>query len=340
MNDLDVLLSDALAADAKGAPHLPDEWVGPTTATIVAIEPRRHARHVMVGIVSVAAAAAAIGGLALVARPDGSPAPAASTAPVWQPPGEEFPLTDLGAATQSTLGPTVAALSRSVAVEGHPPIQLTTSLTYQGGGTADMVVCAAEEGSSGCRDGSAGTAVTWSIYVTSSVENKVALTTDLWLLEGVTTDAAYVTYADADVQLWQRPIGGLVAFPDAAGSDEVAVAYDAAGTELARYSVADLGSIAEAVEVPLQADLTVAQFAALTDLTSGTMADCLAMAGGTSATGEVYQFAGEVDQLAVWADCVTATQSAVADRIAELGPRFFDPVTETPLAEPSAYAPG
>ncbi len=343
MNDLDTILHAALSADAEHAPQLPDEWVGPTTAVVVPLAPRPGTRRAMAVVGAVAATAAAVGGLALVARPVATPAPAASTAPAppaWQPPGDEFPVIDLGAGTQSALGPTVAAMTRSVGVEGHPPIQLTTSLTYQGGVTADLVVCAAEEYSSGCRDGSPQSAVTWSIYVTSSVENKVSLTTDLWVLEGVAPGTAFISYIDGDVRLWQRPIAGLVVFPDVAGRDEVAIAHDAVGTELARYTLADLGPIVETVEVPPQADLTVAEFDAISDLTRDSMADCLAAAGGTSTTGEVYHFAEDVDQLAVWADCVATTQSAIADAIAEIGPQFFDPLTQTPLAEPSAYAPG
>ncbi len=313
MNDLDVILHDALTTDAERAPHLPDEWVGPTTATIVPIEPRRRTRHVLVGIGSVAAALA-IGGLALVARPGASPAPAASSTPVWQPPGVEFPSVDLGPSTYSPGGPTVAALTRAIQIDGHPVQRITTSLVYAGGDTAEVQYCVWEGGSGGCRPD--WNPATWSFLVTSSVDNRVA-TFDLLVIEGLPPEVAYVGYDDGDGPRWQRPIAGFAAFPHVLGQHRGVTAWDAAGNVLATYDEAGyLASVGELDRPPMK-EFSEEESVELDELTRSSMGECLVAGGGELSAG-VATFPDGVDQNAVWDDCVAEVKAIVAQRVSEL----------------------
>lgn len=315
MNDLDVLLHDALAADAERAPHLPDEWVGPTTATVVAIEPRRRTRRVMVGIGSVAAAAAAITGLAVVARPDSRPAPAAAPAPAWQPPGVEFASVDLGPATESPGGPTVAALARAVQIDGHPVQLITTQLAYAGGDTAEVQYCTWERGSGGCRP--EWNPATWSLAVTSSVDNRVA-DFDLLVIEGLPPEVAYVGYDDGDGPQWQRPIAGFAAFPQMLGQHSGITAWNADGDPLGTYDEAAYAASAAGSSRPPVHEFTDEEWAELDDLTRSSTGACLTARGGTLSAGGVATFPEGIDQLAVWDDCVAEVKAIVAQRVAEL----------------------
>jgi hypothetical protein len=111
------------------------------------------------------------------------------------------------------------------------------------------------------------------------------------------------------------------------------------GNELASYTLVALGAASEDLVVPMQADVTVGQFNEIDVLTSTTMGECLASAGGNADFGQVSAFPDGLDQVAIWNDCVDVTQAAVATRVAELAPRFFDPMTEAPTAVQSAHAP-
>ena len=314
MNDLDTRLHDALVADAERAPDLPVDWGGPISATIIPIERSRHGRRLAVTVGSAAAVAAAVTGLAAVARPD-APAPSASTAPAWQPPGHEFPLVDLGPATESPGGPTVAALTRAVEVEGHPVQLVTTHLVYAGGDTAEVQSCTWERGSGGCRP--EWNPATWSFGVTSSVDNGVA-TSDLLTIEGLPPEAAYVGYDDGDGPRWARPVAGFAAFPHVLGQHRGVTTWDAAGNLLATYDEAGyLASVGELERAPLK-ELSEAQSVELDALTRSSMAACLTERGGTLSAGGVATFPGGVDQLAVWDTCVAEVKATVAERVAEL----------------------
>jgi hypothetical protein len=245
----------------------------------------------------------------------------------WVPPGTEFTSTDFGPVAAFYGGPVVAGLSRQISVEGHRPLQvITASVSYQGFATATEQVCVYENGGGGCRDAASG--VPWSVFMTSSVDNGDA-EFDLWGVEGVPEKTAFVSYSDGDLQLWQRPIMGFAAFPNVAGDDEIVIAYDVDGTELGQFGVAYLTATAADLPAPLRADISEAEFQALSDLTANTVRDCLTSRGGTF-TGDLAAFPSDVDQAAVWGRCVAETKQIVGDAVKELNPRFYDPRTERP----------
>jgi hypothetical protein len=255
--------------------------------------------------------------------------------PPWSPPGTEFVSSDLGPATMVFGGPAVAALTRQVGIEGHPPIQvISTSMSYGGHANAFEQVCTSENGGSACRP--EWVTPSWSTGTTSSVANGES-TFDLWTIEGLPADTAFVTYTDGDLELWQRPIMGFVAFPNVPGEEELVVAYAVDGTEIGRFGTDEQTAAATLVAEPEppQADLSPSEFADLSELTFATLRDCLTTRGGTL-TGDVATFAPGVDQVGVWEQCVTETKQIVGDAVTELDPRFYDPVTERPQNEDPA----
>ncbi|HSP27483.1 MAG TPA: hypothetical protein VLN74_02955 [Ilumatobacteraceae bacterium] len=268
--------------------------------------------------------------------PDSSPSTSApettaatepAAAPYWVPPGKEFASTDFGPLASAYAGPVVAGLSRQISIEGHRPLQVVTaSLRYDGRATATEQVCVSENGGGGCRDSSGP--VPWSVFMTSSVDNGDA-DFDLWGVEGLPENTAFVSYSDGDLQLWQRPIMGFAAFPNVEGNEEIVIAYDADGTELGQFGVAYLTATAVDEPAPLLADISQAEFQELSDLTTNTVRECLTSRGGTF-TGDVATFPSDVDQAAVWEQCVAETKQIVGDAVQELNPRFYDPSTERP----------
>ena len=310
---------DALRADAENAPALPEDWHDSGGVSISPTEPSR--TRWVPAIFGAAAAALLVVALGLVAGRPFEGAPAAAPPP-WVPPGSEFASTDLGPATRVYNGPVVAALTRQIGVEGHPPQVVTTSLTYMGNATAIEQVCTSEYGSSGCRP--EWNAASWSVGVTSSVDNGVA-TFDLWTIEGVPADAAFVSYSDGDVQLWQRPIMGFVAFPNVAGDEQIVIAYDADGSEIGRVGAEQEERTATLPDgqTPPLADISQAEFTNLVDLTAETARDCLTSHGGTL-VGDIATFPADVDQAAVWDQCVAETKQVVGDAVNELNPPFYD----------------
>lgn len=326
MNDLDVMIHDAFAADAERAPEMPAHWAGPTTATVTAIDPRRRGRAIGTAAVGIAAATVLVVGLAVVARDgdvDVDPVTMPPPPPAWSPPGTEFPIVDLGPATESPGGPVVAALTRVVGVDGHPDQIVAPSLTYSGGASAELQQCTWENTSGGCRP--EWNPATWSTGVTSSVDNGDG-EFDLFMIEGLPAGAAYVGYADGDVQHWQRPVLGFGAFPDVPGGNEVVTAWDASGSELAVYDQAAYLRVAQTAVHPLRADLPQSEFDAVFDLTRASMRSCLIDAGGTVSSGDIATFPEGVDQVATWDECVVAVKDVVSQAVADLDPQFFDPV--------------
>lgn len=315
MNDLDTILRDALTTDAERAPRLPDEWVGATTATIVPITSGRSTRRMVMAAAGIAAAAAAIGGLAVVARPDSAPAPAASTVPAWQPPGEEFPSVDLGPATDSPGGPTVAALTRAIQIDGHPVQLVTTHLSYARGDTAEVQYCSWERGGGGCRP--EWNPATWSFGVTSSVDNRDA-DFDLFTVEGLPPEAAYVGYDDGDGPRWQRPVAGFAAFPHVLGQHRGITTWDADGNVLATYDEAGYLAAVGELDRPPMKEFSEEQQVELDELTRSSMGDCLIAGGGELSAGGVATFADGIDQIAIWDECVAEVKAIVAQRVAEL----------------------
>ncbi len=328
---LATVVASVLRADAEHAPTLPEEWHDAPVMSISAApgSPTRWKPMIF----SAAAAAVLIAALGFVAgRPhEGSPAAAPSG---WIPPGTEFVSTDLGPATTVYNGPVVAALSRQIGIEGHPPQVITTSLTYAAHATAIEQVCTSEDGSSGCRP--EWNTASWSTSVTSSIDNGFA-SFDLWTIEGVPTEAAFVYYEDGDLQLWQRPIMGFAAFPNVEGNDEIVIAYDASGAEIGQFGLAQQGFSVVEGSTPLVADLSKAEFINLGDLTANTVRKCLTTSGGALA-GDVATFPSDVDQAVVWQRCVGETKQIVGDAVKELNPRFYDLSTERPQNPDPALA--
>jgi hypothetical protein len=323
INDpLESIVGDALRADAMDAPELAEEWndaPGMSTARTT-----RSTTRWVPALFGAAAAVLLVVALVVVAGQGNKNAPVA--APAWSPPGTEFASTDLGPASTVYQGPAVAALTRQIGIEGHPPQVISTSLIYDGGATATEQVCTSENGSAGCRPD--WNTTPWSTSVTSSVDNGFA-SYDLWTIEGLPANTAFVSYVDGDLELWQRPIMSFAAFPNVPGEEQIVIAYSDNGTEIARFGAAQQAATAFTGPVPPQADLSTSEFADLSELTVTTLRVCLTTRGGTL-DGDVATFPPEVDQAAVWEQCVTEAQQAVGDAVHELNPRFYDPATERP----------
>lgn len=319
---LEAAVARALRADAESAPSLPEEW--DDDAMSISLTPQSPTRWKPL-ILGTAAAAVLVAALGLVAGRPFEEGPAAAPAE-WVPPGMQFVSTDLGPATTVYNGPVVAALSRQIGIEGHPPQVVTTSLIYAGYATAIEQVCTSEEGSSGCRE--AWSTASWSTSVTSSIDNGFA-TFDLWTIEGVPAEAAFVSYHDGDLQLWQRPIAGFAAFPNVAGDDEIVIAYDVDGNEIGRFGAAQQAVRSFDDQMPAVADISKADFVHLDDFTTNTMRACLTTSGG-ELVGDVATFPSDVDQAAVWERCVGETKQIVGAAVDELRPRFYDPSIERP----------
>jgi hypothetical protein len=203
--------------------------------------------------------------------------------------------------------------------------------------------------------GGGGSAPDWMIGVpitsiSSSIDNRVA-DFDVWSWTNVPASAAYVVFTQGDVQLWQRPIRGVVQFPYAwlthnnvgnaepaqpgAAEPYEAMAFDAAGTRVGDASQAAIDTASAGVSEPDQrwADITTAQMETLTTLNDTTARDCLTRSGATFSPDHMVATLPEgVDNAAVWSACVEETKSAVAAAVAEINPRYYDgSIGERPL---------
>ncbi|MFT3851122.1 MAG: hypothetical protein QM733_00015 [Ilumatobacteraceae bacterium] len=195
------------------------------------------------------------------------------------PPGTEYPLVDGGPATSTETGePAVAALTRVLRVADQPEVVVPATLRYSGGRQPVAWRCQSLLGVAWCVDSRDDRPTISMMY---SDDDRVA-GSGLWIWSNVPVGAAYVTYDDGDQHLWQRPVVGVVMFPNVPGDGEVAVAHDADGGELGRV---DRATIALAGTVPLeQADLSQAQRESLVALTRSTMRTCLTDHDGPSPT--------------------------------------------------------
>lgn len=329
--DFDTQLRIALNADAARAPAEQREWSGVAAVGLRTPRPRT-ATYAALGTIAAAAVVAVF--LAFARDPDRSE-PAA-----FQPSGTEFPMQDLGAAKVSTGGVTLAGLTRSLGVAGHMPLTVASTLQYDGGPTPFVMRCLDEGGSMGCNPEWNTTVL--DIGMTSSVDNRVAAG-DLWTWSNVPNGTAYVTYTDGVRSLWQRPIAGVVLFPNVAGNNEVVIAYSIGGLELKRVdrdSLAAANVAAGNQPVPQSADISQAQLSELSQLTTSTLSDCLGAAGAAFSGGTVGILPPVIDEHAVWDRCVATTKAVVARRLSELHVRFYDPRTEQPQNPDSPYHAG
>ena len=339
--DFDTQIRTALTADATRAPMSTTAWAGPTYPSGTT-EVRR--RNPWVYATLAAAAVVTIGAIA-VTRVNHQPEDQAAG---FHPPGTEYPLTDLGEPPGGSGFLTVAGLARVTQVPGQPPLTVGPSMSYDGGDGAE----GSWNESSG---GGGGSAPDWMIGVpitsiSSSIDNRVA-DFDVWSWSNVPDSAAYVVFTQGDVQLWQRPIHGVVQFPYAwlthnngESADHIvdytaepyeAVAFDAAGTRVsdasqAAIDAANAGSIAHH---QWWADITRAQMEVLTTLTDTTVTGCLTRSGATFSPDHMVATLPEsVDDAAVWSACVVETKAAVAAALAEINPRYYDgSIGERPL---------
>jgi len=343
MNDLDTIIRNALLDDATRAPRLPETWGGP--ATSFRDVGRRRSRQLRYAALAGAAAVIIVALALLIGRSSVdrvSPAPAVdsvspataadrvSPATGWQPPGTEFPSQDLGAPT-ALESLTVSGLARTIRVAGQPDLTISTELTYAGGHTAELERCLSVGGGAGCTP-EWNPAPLGSLGITSSVDNGVA-DDDLWTWQGVPTGAAYVVYGNSAEQRWQRPIAGVVVFPNQPGVDG-AVAYDINGHEVARIDAALADAAAQGLRMPELADISKDQFSQLQQLTATTLHDCLINDGATIA-GNVADTTTNV-----WDRCVNQTKATVTDAVDALHPRFYDPSTERPTNSDPAMVYG
>ncbi len=151
-----------------------------------------------------------------------------------------------------------------------------------------------------------------------------------WSWISLPSGAAYVTYVDGDLELWQRPIGGVAVFPNVGGSDEVAIAYNEQGQELARIDSAIQAAVAERAgdfDV-LVADIPESRAIELKQLTASELKSCLTDAG-TSFVGNVGSVAENRQASQVWGTCVSSTKQTIAARIRELGVTYLSSGTGT-----------
>lgn len=322
MTELETLIHDALVEDATAAPELDEHWNSVRLTTTTTVRRGRSAPRYAVAAVL---AAACIAGLFVLADRRGASTPADApdqSAPGWSPPGTEFPTRDLGVPASSPhLG--VASLLRAIGIEGHPPLIVSTTLSYDGGATATLQRCTSENGSAGCTM-EWDPATNGSISQTSSIDNGVA-DHDLWIWDEVPDGTAYVTYGPPDNLQWQRPIAGVVAFPVTTMLEQ-GVAYSGDGTVLGRSDdVLDRRDDAPVV-IPPRADISATQYRQLYELTDATLRDCLVDAGATI----IDNVAAVADDLAVWSNCVSTTKNTIAGAVADLGATFYDPATQRP----------
>lgn len=315
------LVREALRVDAERAPASREAWsdVGYAPATHMDTW-RPRPRRVLLAA-GLTAAAATLVGIVIIAPSLLSITEPATEAGQWLPAGTEFPSIDLGPAISVPSPPAVEALTRRIGIDGHPDLIVARSVSYMSGETAEELNCTWENGSGGCRSASAPTF--WSISITSSVDNSAG-ETNLWLLEGLPDNVAYVAYATSDQKLWQRPISGLVAFPYTS-SDPVVIGYDYSGAEVGRYSNEFYFELAQSYAPPPVADLTDAEMLQLSDLTGNTMTSCLAESGGRISAGGVATFAEDANQVAIWDNCVKVVQATVAARVMEISPDMREP---------------
>ena len=219
MTDLDTMLRDALTTDAERAPSIPPEWAGPATATIVPIATHRPGRRIAVAAAGIAAAAAAVVVLALVTRPDDPTVRVPATEPIptpWQPPGTEFPLTDLGPATESQgWAGRGSAHPAGRGRRDHPDRIVAPSLTYHARPdrrvgvlrwSAPAAVAADRSGTRDCRSASL-----------RRIDNRRRRST-CSRSKDVPAGAAFVGYSDGETEYWQRPVVRVRRVPERAGN--------------------------------------------------------------------------------------------------------------------------
>jgi hypothetical protein len=322
MNDVDTELETAirgaLATDAARAPQPAPQWDG---LAQYSTSDRERRRSPWVAAAAVGLVAAAIGG-AIALRPTRSPQVVRTAG--FIPAGTEFPLVDLGPATQS-MSITTDGLSRKFSVPGLDSLTVARVLDYGNGATAHLAECMfpgtlGVEGSWGmCNTEAMGYRIPDVLHSfgESTVNGVPQPPFDYSVWTDVPADAAFVSFAGGAKQLWQRPVFGMAIFPTLG----LATAYSADGTELARIDFYKASASDPATDPGPFYSVSDAQNEELRSLTSSTASACLTAHGGTIAEGSnVAVFDPSVDQVEVWDGCVFETKRIVAERVTAMNP--------------------
>lgn len=167
----------------------------------------------------------------------------------------------------------------------------------------------------GCRP--VGRMPPWSVSITSSVDNSVA-SFDLFVVDGLPTNVAFVTYERDGRRFWQRPVVGVAAFPAGRGSEGVAVGYDTAGQVVGRYDSHTESALTPDEPPPVRASLSDRQLEMLRELTRNRLFNCFHSFGGLVDGHDIATFPADVDQYQVWDECVASTKAAVEAQVAQL----------------------
>jgi hypothetical protein len=322
MNDLDteleIAIRRALATDAARAPQPVPAWNGLAQYTGNA-RPRRRSPRITVAAIGLAAAA--IGG-AIALRPVKSPKVVRTAG--FVPAGIEFPLTDLGPATQS-MSITTNGLSRKVSVPGLDSLTVARSLIYGNGPTAELAEC--------MFPGTFGTPDSFGMCISEAIGGRapeVLHDAGFWISNGVPqppfdysvwtnvpAGTAFVSFAGQAQQFWQRPVSGLAVFPTLG----LATAYGADGSELGRIDLSKAAASDPIARAGPFYDISDAQIEELRLLTISATAACLTAHGGAIAEGSnVAVFDPSVNQVEVWDGCVVETKRIVAERVTAMNP--------------------
>lgn len=319
MNDLDTELETAirgaLATDAARSPRLAPQWDDLPRYADAPVERRRSpwGKVAVIGL-----AAAAIGGAVAIRSTSASKVRIAAFVPA----GVEFPLTDLGPATQS-MSITTDGLSRKVSVPGLDSLTVERSLDLGIGPTAVLGRCffpgtLGIEGSFGmCNTEGMGSRIPEVLHSVgqSSTNGVPDPPFDYAIWTNVPRDAAFVAFTSGSQELWQRPVSGMAVFPTMG----LATAYSADGTELARIDFFNSVSSGPAADDWPIYDISDAQNEELRLLTVSATAACLTAHGGTIAGGSnVAVFDPSINQIEIWDSCVAETKRIVAERLAAM----------------------
>jgi hypothetical protein len=318
MNDVDTELEtairSALATDAARAPRPAAQWDG--LAEYATSEHKRR-RSPWVAAAAVGLVAAAIGG-AIALRSTTSPHVVRTAG--FIPAGTEFPLTDLGTATQSVPfgGITTDGLLRNVSVPGLASLAVQRTLNYGNGRTAELTECMSPGTFTFCVSAVSGAIPEVIHDAGGAIVNGVPQPLfDYAVWTNVPVDAAFVSFTGGAQELWQRPVLGMAVFP----TRGLATAYGADGKELARIDLYEASASDPPAHPGPFFDISDTQGEELRLLTDSATASCLTAHGGTITGGSnVVVFDPSVDQVEVWDGCVVETKRIVAERVTAMNP--------------------
>jgi hypothetical protein len=317
-------LRDVFARSAAEAPvHLPAAGERPLLG--VGRTDRSDRRRAPRAALLVGAAAAAVALLVALreTRHDATPA--------FRPEGTEVPLTQV--APHDPGVPVQPGSLVGLEIPGHPTVILYVTLSWQDGHVVEHR-CTSSDGGAGCSP-----AWNWGspdLSRTSTVDNRAG-TFNLYTWANVPAGTAFVLWESPTGPVWQRPVAGFVGFPITSEiEDELLVAYDADGNvidevdydvyfERLKASTPPGGWQTDPANPEFLAyattdNLSSTQRSEMSELTTATVAACLAEDGAT------------------WDGCVAATETVVDERFTAMGGEVV--AYEVPVEEDDALDPG